>query len=42
VVFFYFGKLAIQQTVRPFYNWFYIDFLGAKVELKIYNIKQII
>jgi len=33
-VFFYFGKLANQQTLSPLYNWFYIDFLGAKVELK--------
>jgi len=31
-VFFYFGKLAIQQTLSPLHNWFYIDFLGAKVE----------
>jgi hypothetical protein len=34
-VFFYFGKLAIQQTLNPLYNWFYIDFLGAKVEIII-------
>jgi len=32
-VFFYFGKLANQQTLSPLHNWFYIDFLGAKVEL---------
>jgi len=32
-VFFYLCKLAIQQTLSPLYNWFYIDFLGAKVEL---------
>jgi len=32
VVFFYLCKLAIQQTLSPLYNWFYIDFLGAKVE----------
>jgi len=34
VVFFYLCKLAIQQTLSPLYNWFYIDFLGAKVEYK--------
>lgn len=38
-VFFYFGKLANQQTLSPLHNWFYIDFLGAKVEL--YNNKKI-
>jgi len=32
-VFFYFGKLANQQTLSPLHNWFYIDFLGAKVEI---------
>jgi len=32
-VFFYLCKLAFQQTLSPLYNWFYIDFLGAKVEL---------
>jgi hypothetical protein len=32
-VFFYFSKLSIQQTLSPLYNWFYIDFLGAKVEI---------
>ena len=37
-VFFYLCKLAIQQTLSPLYNWFYIDFLGAKVE---YNNKKI-
>jgi transcriptional regulator with XRE-family HTH domain len=34
VVFFYLCKLAIQQTLSPLHNWFYIDFLGAKVELE--------
>jgi len=36
-VFFYLCKLAIQQTLSPLYNWFYIDFLGAKVELDTVN-----